>query len=138
MSLPTVSKKRFSAVIGALGLVLVIAACSGSDTTPTATLTATLTPSPTQALTDEGAGRTGAPAQSSGFGRSNMPEIIKALRPSVVHIQTEGVRLDQFNQPVPVGGVGTGEIIDDQGHVLTNNHVIDGAETILTALRQFS
>ena len=136
MTLPKVSMKRLSAVIGALGLVLVIAACSGSDATPTATLTATLTPSPTQALTEGGAGRKGAPApvQSSGFGRSNMPEIIKALRPSVVHIQIEGVRLDQFNQPVPVGGVGTGEIIDERGHVLTNNHVIDGAKTILVTL----
>ena len=30
--------------------------------------------------------------------------------------------------------MGTGEIIDDQGHVLTNNHVIDGAERILVTL----
>ncbi len=30
--------------------------------------------------------------------------------------------------------MGTGEIIDEQGHVLTNNHVIDGAETILVTL----
>ena len=55
-----------------------------------------------------------------------IPEIIKELTPSVVHIQTEAVRLDQFNRPSPGVGVGTGEIIDEQGHVLTNNHVIEG------------
>ena len=52
----------------------------------------------------------------------------------MVHILTEAVRLDQFNQPFPARGVGTGEIIDEQGHVLTNNHVIEGAETILVTL----
>ncbi len=137
MTLPIFGMKIFLALMGTLGLALVIAACGGSDPTPTAPLTATtLTSSPTPALTEEGAGRTAIPAsvQSSAFGTSDMPEIIKALTPSVVHIQTEGVRLDQFNQPVPVGGVGTGEIIDDLGHVLTNNHVIDGAETILVTL----
>ena len=52
----------------------------------------------------------------------------------MVHIQTEAVQLDQFNQPVPAGGVGTGEIIDEQGHVLTNNHVIEGAQRIVVTL----
>ena len=127
MTLPIVRTKIVPAILGTLGLVFVIAACSGSDPTATPILSATMTPSPTlEAIPASG--------QSSSFGTSNMPEIIKALRPSVVHIQTEGVQLDQFNRAVPVGGVGTGEIIDDQGHVLTNNHVVDGAETILVTL----
>jgi len=132
MALTIARAKIIPAIVGILGLVLVIAACGGSDPTATPTLTAT----PTPTLTEEEAGRSAAtaPVRTSAFGTSDMPAIIKALRPSVVHIQTEGVRLDQFNQPVPVGGVGTGEIIDDQGHVLTNNHVIDGAQTILVTL----
>ena len=131
MTFPIVRTKIFTLVIGALGLAFVIAACGGTDPTTTPSLSATVTPSP-----EEVVGRTAipAPVQSSGFGRTNMAEIIKALSPSVVHIQTEAVRLDQFNQPVPVGGVGTGEIIDEQGHVLTNNHVIADAETILVTL----
>jgi len=63
-----------------------------------------------------------------------IPEIIAELTVSVVHIQTEAVRLDEFNRPSPGVGVGTGEIIDDQGHILTNNHVIAGAERILVTL----
>ena len=136
MTWPIARTKIIPAIIGTLGLAFIIAACGGSAPTPTATLTATLTPPSNPALAEEETGSTGIPAsgQSSGFGTSNMPDIIKALGPSVVHIQTEGVQLDQFNQPVPVGGVGTGEIIDELGHVLTNNHVIDGAETILVTL----
>ena len=133
MTIRIFGMKIFSALTGTLGLLLVIAACGGSEPTPTASLTATPTPSPTPALTEEQAGRTG-PVESSGLGRSNIPEIIKALGPSVVHILTEAVRLDQFNQPIPARGVGTGEIIDEQGHILTNNHVIDGAEKILVTL----
>lgn len=61
-------------------------------------------------------------------------EIVKRLRPSVVHIQTESVRLDQFSLPSPNVGVGTGEILDEQGNILTNNHVVEGAQRIIVTL----
>ena len=60
---------------------------------------------------------------------------MKILGPSVVHIQTEAVRLDFMKRPVPVGGVGTGQVLDTQGRVLTNNHVVEGAERILVTMR---
>lgn len=58
-------------------------------------------------------------------------DVVKALRPSVVHIQTEAVQFDMFNRAVPVGGVGTGEVIDTNGFILTNHHVIEGAQRII-------
>ncbi len=61
----------------------------------------------------------------------SIPEIVEIISRSVVHIQTEAVQLDQFNRPVPGGGVGTGEIIDEDGHILTNNHVVEGAQRIV-------
>jgi S1-C subfamily serine protease len=42
----------------------------------------------------------------------------------VVHILSEAATLDVFGQAVPSQGVGTGFIIDDQGHIVTNNHVV--------------
>lgn len=57
-------------------------------------------------------------------------EVVKLLRPSVVQITTESVVLGLFNQPIPVQGVGTGIILDRIGHVLTNNHVIAGAQRV--------
>ena len=42
----------------------------------------------------------------------------------MVHIKSEAATLDVFGQLVPSSGVGTGFIIDDEGHIVTNNHVI--------------
>ena len=64
----------------------------------------------------------------------SIPEIIKLLGPSVVHVQTEAVQLDQFNRQVPATGVGTGQVFDRQGHILTNNHVVEGARQIVVTL----
>jgi serine protease Do len=49
---------------------------------------------------------------------------VRLLRPAVVRVQTEGARLDILGRPVPTQGVGTGVIIDDEGHIITNNHVV--------------
>jgi serine protease Do len=54
----------------------------------------------------------------------SIPDIVRLLRPSVVRVQTEGARLDILGRPVPTQGVGTGVIIDDEGHIITNNHVV--------------
>ncbi len=61
-------------------------------------------------------------------------EVVKILTPSVVQIVTEFLAMDMLNLPVPGRGVGTGVILDQQGHILTNNHVIDGAQRITVTL----
>ncbi len=73
------------------------------------------------------------------------PEVVKELRPSVVHVLSEAATLGMFGQVTPTQGVGTGFIIDQEGHIVTNNHVVtvDGdepAQTITVSLddgRQF-
>lgn len=54
----------------------------------------------------------------------SVPDIVEKLRPSVVQVQTEGASLDIFGQAVPQSGVGTGFIIDKDGRIVTNNHVV--------------
>ncbi|MEO9296147.1 MAG: trypsin-like peptidase domain-containing protein [Nitrososphaera sp.] len=49
---------------------------------------------------------------------------------SVVNIASVRMMHDQLFRVFPVEGVGPGVIIDDQGHILTNNHVIDDAERL--------
>jgi len=56
-------------------------------------------------------------------------ELFKRASPSVVHITSLGVQRDLFSmnvQQVP-RGTGTGFVWDDQGHIVTNFHVIQNA-----------
>jgi serine protease Do len=55
---------------------------------------------------------------------------VEKVSKSVVNIA--GVRLmqDQLFRVFPVQGVGSGVILDNKGHILTNNHVIDDTERL--------
>jgi S1-C subfamily serine protease len=65
--------------------------------------------------------------------QQNIAVYRKAL-PSVVNITSTAVAFDFFNRPVPQQGQGSGFILDKQGHVLTNNHVIDNAQRVEVTL----
>jgi S1-C subfamily serine protease len=103
-----------SALVGACLLVLVMGltvAC-GSGSPPTATTSPTESPSSTNSTVN------------SDNTLSTTADLVELLRPSVVHIKSEAATLDVFGQLVPNSGVGTGFIIDSEGHIVTNNHVI--------------
>ncbi len=55
-------------------------------------------------------------------------DIYDEVRPSVVEITSITSAGGPFGQQAQ--GTGTGVIVDDQGHILTNNHVIEGAQSI--------
>jgi S1-C subfamily serine protease len=60
--------------------------------------------------------------------------IYKQASPAVANVVTRTVEYDFFFNPVPVEGAGSGFVIDTDGHILTNNHVIQGAQTIEVTL----
>ena len=61
-------------------------------------------------------------------------EVVQLLKPAVVQIVTEFQAMGGINQPAPGVGVGTGIILDTQGNILTNNHVIADAQSIMVTL----
>jgi S1-C subfamily serine protease len=60
--------------------------------------------------------------------------IYKQASPAVANIVTRTVEYDFFFNPVPVEGAGSGFLIDTDGHILTNYHVVQAAQTIEVTL----
>jgi S1-C subfamily serine protease len=65
--------------------------------------------------------------------RNNIEVYHKAI-PSVVNITSKTVAYDFFYGPVPEEGQGSGFIIDKQGHILTNYHVVGNATQVEVTL----
>jgi serine protease Do len=61
-------------------------------------------------------------------------DVVAKIKPSVVAINTELVTYDIFNRPYTQEGAGSGWIIDEDGIIVTNNHVVEGATTITVTL----
>jgi len=64
----------------------------------------------------------------------SIADVVEEVYPSVVAISTEVVTLDIFRTPRTQKGAGSGWIIDKDGIIVTNNHVIEGAEKVTVEL----
>ncbi len=60
----------------------------------------------------------------------NNIEIYRTLSPGVVNIHSTSYARDFFGFVEPQEGVGSGSILDQAGHILTNNHVVERAEKL--------
>jgi S1-C subfamily serine protease len=56
--------------------------------------------------------------------------IYRQASPAVANILTKATEYDFFMDPVPVEGAGSGFVIDARGYILTNYHVVAGAQSI--------
>ena len=97
------------------------------------------------------------PAPTSGPTGNSFAQIAKAVTPTVVNITATATRvsrghdrdrrdpMDEFfgmpgrpHSPVPPGeprgGVGSGVIISPEGYIVTNNHVVEGAQELTVTL----
>ncbi|KGN36636.1 S1C family serine protease [Knoellia subterranea] len=79
------------------------------------------TPSATSSSSSLGRGSSTAPVSQSNPQSPNWTDTAAAVSPSVVAIKTDS-------------GEGSGVIIDGSGHVLTNNHVVSGAQQLTVTL----
>ncbi len=67
----------------------------------------------------------------------NLPsiaDVVREVRPAVVSVMTEMVGYDLFNQAYTQEAAGSGIILDSAGYIVTNNHVVEGANEIQVEL----
>ncbi len=70
----------------------------------------------------------------STLNESNIEWVYNEVSPSVVHITKTVLERNFFLQIVPREGVGSGVIIDREGYILTNYHVIEDADFLKVTL----
>jgi len=64
----------------------------------------------------------------------DIADVVAQVKPSVVAINTEVVTFDIFNRPSIQAGAGSGWIIDENGLIVTNNHVVEGAKSVTVTM----
>ena len=64
----------------------------------------------------------------------NSIEVYRAISPGVAFITSTSYTQDFFGGVEEGKGTGSGSVIDQQGHILTNNHVVEGAQKLTVSL----
>ncbi len=152
-------KRSRRILVGVSGLMLTVALGCGSLTAVVQTVVAP-TPAPTVLQSGEPAaaseatsdspvaapqpGETPTPPAVSGggdltalidaagldFAEQRIISVYERVAPSVVNITTQVLRRDFFFGVAPEEGSGSGFVLDKEGRILTNYHVIEGAQRI--------
>lgn len=63
----------------------------------------------------------------------SVPAVVASVKPSVVSIMTRGIPLNSALHPTPPGS-GSGVIVDEQGYILTNNHLVENTKSVVVGL----
>lgn len=90
--------------------------------------------SATESVTPIDSGWSITPTESQTPILPSIADVVAKVKPSVVAINVEVVAYDIFRRAYTEQGAGSGWIIREDGIIITNNHVVDGAENITVTL----
>lgn len=122
--------------LAALALaVLLLAGCEGGifdvwQVQPTPTALPTFTPTAPPPHPPSQADIQALDAQGLDIAERRVIDVYNRVAPSVVNVTTQVLRRGFFFEVIPEEGTGSGFVIDRAGHILTNFHVIEGAQQI--------
>jgi len=117
-------------------LILSVALAAGSCVTITTPSPSTPTPSPAPSVppTPINPTWTPPPSENQTLALPSIADVVALVKPSVVAINTEVISRDFFNRPYTQEGAGSGWILDKDGIIVTNNHVVAGAKNITVTM----
>lgn len=109
-------------LVGALIMILLVSLTSGLS--PADLLSGAIKTGPSQKIT----------IKSKTQEMEAVTAVVKKLQPSVVNVRTTQVLTDLFHEGEEAKGVGSGVIFREDGYILTNNHVVEGAKEIFVTI----
>jgi S1-C subfamily serine protease len=74
------------------------------------------------------------PAPPANELESQIEAIYRSAAPAVVNVTARVITYNFFMQPVPQEGTGSGFVYDEEGHIVTNYHVVEGADEVFVGL----
>jgi putative serine protease PepD len=86
----------------------------------------------TKTVAEQPSGGTLQPAATTGL---SVNEIYRRAREAVVEVRVSGRVPDAFRGSAPQQGQGSGFVYDEEGHVITNHHVVEGADSVEVVFR---
>lgn len=126
-----------------LALLLILTGCSMPSTLadlilPTPTPTATIVPTATAMPLPTGVPSAAQNPPSAVGNLLNLEQeiiqVYESVGMGVVNITNRSYAYDFFMRPVPQEGSGSGIVYDQEGHIITNFHVIEDADELLVTL----
>ncbi|HRJ42589.1 MAG TPA: trypsin-like peptidase domain-containing protein, partial [Caldilineaceae bacterium] len=124
-----------------LGTALILGGCGQmasfvavATATPPPGPTWTPTPPPTPTALSAANQSAQIDAQGLDIAERRVIDAYNRVAPSVVNVTTQVLRRGFFFDVIPEEGAGSGFVLDGEGHILTNFHVIEGARQIEVTL----
>lgn len=141
IKLRPLASRRSRLLLGGLLLALLTLSCdlgllapdvSPPPVLPASTSTPVPTPTPLPAPAAQVIGNDVAFIDAAGldFAERRVIDVYQRVAPSVVNITTQVLRRSFFFEVIPEEGAGSGFVLDKEGHILTNYHVIRGAQSV--------
>ena len=121
-------------LLASLVIIVFLLVASGCPLPSIVTTPPTSPPPTTSTATPINPGWTPPSTDGQVLALPSIADVVALVKPSVVAINTEYTSYDIFNQPFTQQAAGSGWIIDEDGLIVTNNHVVENADSVTVTL----